>query len=113
MPRGEAFDVGEEDGSVVQVESSAASAEFCVRVASASHVVVWASAAPNSEVCTVYACGLDEVCGGQDLTRHEAEGCPSEQDLHDPEPFISDAFLHMREVGFVEALSWYPQACLR
>ena len=100
MPDGESLDVGEEDGSVAQVEASAASAEPCVGISPSPLVVVWASAAPGSEVCAVYACGLDEAHGGQGLTRPEAEGLPSEPGLDDPETFGSYPFLHLGEVGF-------------
>ena len=98
MPEGESFDVGEEDGPVSEVEASAASAEPCVRVSAAPLAVVWASAAPGSEVCAVYACGLDEAYGGQGLTRPEAESFFAEPGLYDVEAFASDAFLHLAEV---------------
>ena len=100
MAEGESFDVGEEDGSVAQVEALAASAEPCVRVAVTSLVVVWASAAPGSEVCAVDACGLDESHGRQGLRHPEAEGLPSELGFDDAEAFGADAFLHLTEVGF-------------
>ena len=100
MAQGEALDVGEDDGSVSEVEASAASTESCVGVSPSPLAIVWASAAPGGEVCAVDACGLDEARGGQGLTRPEAEGLPSEPSLHDPETFGANSFLHLGEVGF-------------
>ncbi len=67
MAEGEAFDVGEEDGSVAQIEALAASAEPCIGVTQALLGVMGVSAASGSEVCAVHACGLDEAYGGQGL----------------------------------------------
>ena len=100
MTDGESLDVSEEDGSVAQVEASAASAEPCVRVTVSSFVVFWASTAPSSKVCAIYASGLDETNGGQGLTRPVAEGFPSEPGLDDSEAFGSYSLLHLAKVGF-------------
>ena len=82
-----------------QIEAPAVPAHPGIRVGEPNPAVPGMAYAPGSEVCAVYAGGLDEARGGQGLTRPEAEGLPSEPGLDDPEALASDAFLHLGEVG--------------
>ena len=95
----ESLDVDEEKRLVAEDEALLAPTEPGVGVPQASAGVVGVPAAPRREVGAVYAGGLDEAYGGEWLAFPEPQRLPSEPSFDDPEPFGSDALLHLGEVG--------------